>query len=460
MEALIFKAVETPEIHVRIDEAEIARRHVAETDVNDLNQTNAHQVLIVPYPCLESPTWPAIRVRLAQANRKFVVAGRRLGTEQVMTAASDGAFDVLDVKDSRTRWQNAIERAGKSQELWLQLYGAAQTIGGETMIGISGPMIALRQTIERLRATDVTVLVTGESGAGKERVASALHSARGSGPFVAINCAAIPRDLLEAELFGAEKGAFTGAVKSRPGLVEQADGGTLFLDEIGEMDLALQPKMLRFLETRQARRVGGEKDYQVSLRVISATNIILEQAIAEGSFRADLYYRLSEVAMTSPPLRNRKDDVPLLVLSFIGRANERFGKNIESAEPELIRKLQAYDWPGNVRELKSTIERLVLLYDGPVLRAGFWEIPQPTFQPTSAAAPVPIAAPATQFTPGNPLPTLTADESTGFRLPTKADRMDMARSLLAEGRCSLTEVAARLGVHPTTLFRWRKEGKV
>jgi DNA-binding NtrC family response regulator len=458
MQALIFRAENLPEIQIRIDEAEIDRTLVIESGIGDLNQSNSGQVLIIPFPVLKAPDWPGLRVRLAQANRMFIVAGKGLKTESIMLAARDGAYDVIDTRDSRQRWRSAIERAAESQGLWLTLYGPAQHASLEGMIGESGPMRALLQTIDRLGATDVSVLIVGESGAGKECIAEALHATRGQGPFVAINCAAIPKNLLEAELFGAEKGAFTGSVKSRAGLVEQADGGTLFLDEVGEMEISLQPKLLRFLETKTARRVGGEKDYEVTLRIISATNQNMEQCIADGGFRADLFYRLSEVNLPAPPLRNRAGDIPLLVRAFIDRANERFGKNIESAEPELIRKLQQHSWPGNVRELKSVVERLVLLYDGPILREGFWETPDSINRPTASLPPLPPSV--ASFDPIPSSGGTSAGVPNQYRVMSKADRMDMARQLLADGRLSLTEVAARLGIHPTTLFRWRKNGKV
>ncbi|MCP5522493.1 MAG: sigma 54-interacting transcriptional regulator [Verrucomicrobiales bacterium] len=265
---------------------------------------------------------------------------------------------------------------------------------------------------------------------------------------MALNCAAIPKDLIEAELFGAEKGAFTGAIKSRPGLVEQADRGTLFLDEIGELDLALQPKLLRFLETRTARRVGGTKDYRVETRVVAATNRDLLASATEGGFRSDLYYRLAEMIVPVPPLRERTSDIPLLVRRFLGLANERFGKNVEGVEPGLLLQFQNYDWPGNVRELKSVIDRLVLLFDGPLLRQGCWEAPRPPAPPMTAppARAKPLESP--QPAPAPP------------RLAGRSERVALARQLLQEGTHSQSEIAARTGVHPTTLFRWRKAGKV
>jgi transcriptional regulator with PAS, ATPase and Fis domain len=243
-------------------------------------------------------------------------------------------------------------------------------------------------------------------------------------------------------LFGVEKGAFTGALKSRPGMVEQAAGGTLFLDEIGEMEIGVQPKLLRFLETRRARRVGGEGEYKVSLRVLSATNRNLEEAIAEKVFRADLYYRLAETILQIPPLRTRLEDIPELALAFLTMANERFGKNIETLEPALIERFQKYHWPGNVRELKSAVDRLVLLFDGPVLRAPWWDPPE------SVAFGTPLKA---------PLPAATGEPAT---LPSQKQKRDQARQLLVESDNDFTWVAAQLGINTSTLWRWRKAGKI
>jgi transcriptional regulator with PAS, ATPase and Fis domain len=268
---------------------------------------------------------------------------------------------------------------------------------------------------------------------------------------VALNCAAIPKDLLEAEIFGVERGAFTGAVKARAGLVEQAADGTLFLDEIGEMDISLQPKLLRFLETRIARRVGSETEYKSSARVVSATNRYLRAESEAGRFRLDLYYRLAEISLSVPPLRERREDIAPLAHIFLRQANERFGKNIEYCEPELIQRFMLYDWPGNARELKSTIDRLVLLYDGPVLRASWWELAESGgFRPTThEPAPTLPASPA-----GSPPAT-----STPVAL-NRQQKYDLARRLLAESANNYTWVASQLGVNSSTLWRWRHLGKI
>jgi two-component system NtrC family response regulator len=228
--------------------------------------------------------------------------------------------------------------------------------------------------------------------------------------------------------------------------VEQASGGTLFLDEIGELDVKLQPKLLRFLETRRARRVGGSVEIQSEVRVLSATNSNLESEIVEAQFRSDLYYRLSEVILHVPPLRTRPSDISLLTMAFLNAAGERLGKHFESTEPELIHKFQQYDWPGNVRELKNAIDRLVILYDGPVLRAAWWDVPK---RVNSRA--------------GSLGTTLHNSSGSADGRPVAFNRkqkLEMARQLLESSGNDLTWVAAQLGIHPTTLYRWRKTKKI
>ena len=412
------------------------------SQISDIAHGTENLVYLIPLAAFQTPEWAKLRVRLAQSSRFFLACVRRPGTAEVVECLRDGAHDVLSLDDSDARWQSAIEKTVTDQTLWLELYGGRPLSTGDVLIGRSAATQRLRQTIDRLGAADVCVLIQGESGVGKERVASALHQVSRGGPFVALNCAAIPKDLLEAELFGVEKGAFTGALKSRPGMVEQASGGTLFLDEIGEMEIGVQPKLLRFLETRRARRVGGEAEYKVQLRVISATNRNLEEEIAEKRFRADLYYRLAETVLHIPPLRTRVDDIPELAIVFLKMANERFGKNIETLEPALIERFKKYRWPGNVRELKSAVDRLVLLFDGPVLRAQWWDAPEAGgFGGAEPVAPA-AAAPAS------------------FGLPNQKQKRGQARQLLIESDNDFTWVAAQLGINPSTLWRWRKAGKV
>jgi two-component system response regulator AtoC len=249
----------------------------------------------------------------------------------------------------------------------------AQLRGGgvEGLVGSSAPMQALTQTLRKVAGYPSTVLITGESGSGKERVARSLHalSDRARAPFVAVNCGAIPENLLESELFGHVRGAFTGAIRERQGLFEQAHGGTLLLDELGEMPKTLQVKLLRVLQEQVLRRVGGSKDIQVDVRVVGATARDLDREVAAGRFRDDLYYRLNVVHLKIPPLRTRSEDLPALVEHFISSFNLRFDKRVSGLEPEALRLLMAYDWPGNVRELENVVERAMLLAEGNILRS-------------------------------------------------------------------------------------------
>jgi DNA-binding NtrC family response regulator len=224
-------------------------------------------------------------------------------------------------------------------------------------------MIELIRTIEQISDTDCTVLLLGESGVGKELVARALHRAsrRAAGPFVPINCAAVPRDLIESEMFGHARGAFTGATQAREGRFQAADGGTLFLDEIGEMDAALQCKLLRAIQDRQITPVGEVRALRADTRIVAATNRDLEKLCADGRFRDDLYYRLNVVALSIPPLRERGSDVLLLARRFVEIFNRRHGRHVEGLTAEAEVALAAYDWPGNVRQLENTIERAVIL---------------------------------------------------------------------------------------------------
>lgn len=423
-----------------------------------LENSIASEVILVPREVFTSDRWARMRIDLSHAVRSFVVEVPGGDTGAVVAAMRDGAFDVLAPEDDDARWLRVLEAAGLNQELWLRLYAGRFDVDTVRMVGRSESTNRLRRELERLGPTDVTVLVLGESGVGKERVAVALHEAGRGGAMITLNCAAMPRELLESELFGAEKGAFTGAMRTRPGLVEQADGGTLFLDEVGEMDLTLQPKLLRFLETRRARRVGGEGEYSVRLRVVAATNRDLEREVQEGRFRADLYYRLAEVVVRVPPLRERREDIPDLARAFVQVANERFGKNIEGLEPELVLRLQEHSWPGNVRELKGTIDRLVLFHDGPILRAGWWEAPKAYWNPGTSGGP---GDRSTEAGRGGPKPGEGFGDGAGAvsGLPRRRDRLALARQLLEEGRLPLSEIAARVGVHPTTLYRWRVDGK-
>ena len=245
--------------------------------------------------------------------------------------------------------------------------------GGEALVGRCQAMQEIYKAIGRVAPQMVTVLVRGESGTGKELVARAIyhHSNRSQGPFLAVNCAAIPETLLESELFGHEKGAFTGADRQRIGKFEQCAGGTLFLDEIGDMPLAVQSKILRVLQDQRFERVGGNQTVQADVRIIAATNRDLEKMVDEGRFRSDLYYRLDVYTITIPPLRSRPEDLPILINHFLGNANRELNKQVRGISPDATDALQRYSWPGNVRELQSALKRAVLHTAGPVMLTEF-----------------------------------------------------------------------------------------
>ena len=276
---------------------------------------------------------------------------------------------------------------------------AADSVASRGPTGHSAATRRVRRMIEQVAAFDTTVLITGESGTGKEVVARAIHgqSARKDKPFVAVNCGAIPAELLESELFGHEKGAFTGAITARKGRFELADGGTLFLDEIGDMSLPMQVKILRALQERSFERVGGTRSQRCDVRVIAATHRNLEEGIVKGSFREDLYYRLNVFPIETPPLRERLEDLPLLLDDLIGQL-ERAGRGSVRLSPEAVHLLRSYHWPGNVRELSNLVERLAVLHPGAVVRPqdlpARYRAGQPEPLPAAEPEELPITEPA------------------------------------------------------------------
>ncbi|MCL6610462.1 MAG: sigma-54 dependent transcriptional regulator [Peptococcaceae bacterium] len=293
-------------------------------------------------------------------------------TETTIEAMKLGAFDYLMKPLKVKEILETVDKAVEIKELMdrpANQRGEREEIDSYAMIGMSETMQNVYKTIGRVANTNATVLIRGESGTGKELVAMAIHrnSVRNDRPFVKINCASIPENLLESELFGYEKGAFTGAVSSKPGKFELANKGTLFLDEIGEMSLNTQAKLLRVLQEKEFERVGGTETIRVDVRIISATNKDLDRCIEEGSFREDLYYRLNVVEIVIPPLRERKSDIPDLVRHIIRHCNLEYKKAITGFSPEAAALLKNYDWPGNIRELKNVCERAVLMSSGPVL---------------------------------------------------------------------------------------------
>ena len=288
--------------------------------------------------------------------------------QTAVEATQLGAYDILEKPLDTDRILVLLRNALSHLDLSEENARLKQTIESRfEIVGRSYAIRALIDRIEKVAATPARVLITGENGTGKELVARAVHrqSARAKKPFVEVNCAAIPSELIESELFGHMKGSFTGAVQDRAGKFEQADGGTLFLDEIGDMSLNAQAKVLRVLQDNVVTRIGGSKPIQVDVRVLAATNKNLEEEIAAGRFREDLFYRLNVVPLAVPPLRERRDDIPSLVAHFINTLSEREGVHPRTIAPEAVQRLAGLEWPGNVRELRNTIERLLILSSGP-----------------------------------------------------------------------------------------------
>jgi len=288
----------------------------------------------------------------------------------VVEAMKEGAFDYLSKPFSAEQLKVAVQRAIKhralSEENRYLRTQLAMSKGFDNMVGTSPAMRKVFDTIRKVSATDVGILIYGESGTGKELVARSIHanSRRSESTFVPVDCASLPENLLESELFGHEKGSFTGADETRPGLFEFANGGTFFLDEIGEMGINLQAKLLRVLQERQFRRIGGRKMIDVDVRVIAATNRNLDEAIVKGQFREDLYYRLNVVNIKLPPLRERGGDTAMLADHFLQQASPPAGEGPLGISVDAMRMLEVYDWPGNVRELQNVISRAVALCSG------------------------------------------------------------------------------------------------
>jgi DNA-binding NtrC family response regulator len=335
-----------------------------------------------------------------------------------------------------------VSALGSSASERSQLQAAAKVRRGTgvdipRMVGHSAAIHKLQVFIERVAPTPATVMLRGESGTGKELAAAMVHafSEVASGPFVAINCAAIPEQLLESELFGHEKGAFTGAVAQHEGVFERADGGTLFLDEIGEMSLSTQARMLRVLETRAFTRVGGTGEIKVSVRLIAATHRDLAAMVGAGTFRQDLLYRLSVIHTELPPLRERAEDIEPLVRHFANMLGDQIGRRIDRIAPDALAALQRYRWPGNVRELRNVVERAMVLGDGPELELD--DLPPELLHAAPASAPPAV-------TPGT-IRTLAELEREAIGAALQATAGNKARA------------AALLGIDRTTLYRKLKD---
>jgi DNA-binding NtrC family response regulator len=367
--------------------------------------------------------------------------------EEAVTAMKEGAFDFLQKPVDLDHLKLLVERAARQQELLrenlLLREEFAARYGFPRIVGEHVSIRKVSQQIQRVAGTDSTVLLLGESGTGKELFARAVHhlSPRREQPFVALNCAAIPEGLVENELFGHEKGAFTGAGARKVGKMDLAHRGTLFLDEIGELPMAIQAKLLRVLEERQFERVGGTQSIDVDVRIVVATNRDLRKRIEEKLFREDLYFRIAAVPLTIPPLRERGNDVLLLADSFLGKFSREFGKSGLKLSRDASERLAAYPWPGNVRELQNTMERAVILADG----AGI----------TAQSLQLPASRPEANRMPAGMLPENFSWEgsleSVTERAVAHVERA-VIESALRECKWNKTRAAEKLGVSPKTLL--------
>jgi two-component system, NtrC family, nitrogen regulation response regulator NtrX len=296
----------------------------------------------------------------------FIVISGHRNIETAVDAVKKGAFDYISKPPDLNRLLITIRNAMDKKSLVVETKQLRKRISrGFEMIGDSEPMKRIEDTIAKVAPTDARVLITGENGVGKELVARRIHelSNRASGPIVEVNCAAIPSELIESELFGHEKGSFTSAIKQRIGKFEQANGGTLFLDEIGDMHLDAQAKMLRALQEGKITRVGGEKEIKIDVRVLAATNKNLLEEVEEKKFRLDLYHRLSVILIHVPPLNSRREDIPALVAHFMKDISEEYKQPQKEMENATIKALQQHNWTGNIRELRNVVERLIILSD-------------------------------------------------------------------------------------------------
>jgi DNA-binding NtrC family response regulator len=377
--------------------------------------------------------------------------------ETAVEAMKRGAVDFLTKPVNIERLELLIQRALKNKTLEVEVKRLHERLDEKfSFEHIVGNSAKLREVLDRVRLvaqSKATILVEGESGTGKELIAQAIHQAspRSRAPFIAVHCAALSENLLESEIFGHERGAFTGAIERRVGRFEAADGGTLFLDEIGEISASTQVKLLRFLETKTIERVGGSKPLELDVRLVAATNRNLEQMVREGKFREDLYFRLNVVRLQMPPLRERPDDIPLLLTHFVRQFASENQVQPLNIEPGALRTLQTYGWPGNIRELRNFAENAVVLHRGGKLseydleaRYRSLSANSPLYVPSASGGPAPAAHSAVVQAPSSPAPLSLSVEENEKRL---------LREALLKARGNRTRAAELMGISRRTLHR-------
>ncbi|HOD46924.1 MAG: sigma-54-dependent Fis family transcriptional regulator [Opitutaceae bacterium] len=378
--------------------------------------------------------------------------------ESAVEAMKRGAVDFLTKPVNIERLELLIQRALKNKTLEVEVKQLHERLDEkfqfEHIVGHSQKLKAVIDQVRLVAPSKATILVEGESGTGKELIAQAIHQASGRarGPFIAVHCAALSENLLESEIFGHERGAFTGAVERRVGRFESAEGGTLFLDEIGEISASTQVKLLRFLETKAIERVGGNKPIELDVRLVAATNRNLEQMVRAGKFREDLFFRLNVVRLVMPPLRERTDDVPLLLTHFLKFFADENGVPAPTIEPGALRTLQSYGWPGNIRELRNFAENTVVLHRGgkvteyeldPKFRS---VVTSPLYTAGAPTAPEPAATTAPSAAGAQP-------EGAAPSLSVEANEKRLLREALIKARGNRTQAAQLMGISRRTLHR-------
>ena len=408
---------------------ETLRRHAVDVVLLDMRLPDTPGIeLLGPIRAMDD----SIEVILVTAVREV-----RVAVEAMKLGAYDYLTKPFDVDELRTQVARAAERRALRRTLLAFRSELSSAQGFDAIIGAHPSMLRIYELITQVAPTTTAVLIQGETGTGKELIARAIHheSPRREQPLVAVNLAALPDSLVESELFGHEKGAFTGAQKRKLGKFELAHGGTILLDEIGSLRLDLQAKLLRVLQEYEVERLGGTQTVKIDIRVLAATNADLKQAVAAGTFREDLYYRVNVVSVRVPPLREREDDIPRLAAHFLNKYSQKFGRAVQDISPDALELLKTYSWPGNVRELENIIERAVALARGPVI--GLQHLP------IELAVPAGVAA---------------GPETTATTLKTTLRRVEsqvLLRVLESTG-WNYGQAAAQLGVHRNTL-RYRLE---